>query len=224
LLEATDETNAREAQEGISNRKYGKVTLRFNSYGLTQKQPTPSSIENYTGLMAAGTPPPQTRPKSVSNGSVTHEDDFTNSLRGNTPRHDVQAEVRKLQSFHQNKPVPGEVWYAIQSQWITNWLLFVSKHRGKAEYAPGEIDNMPLISDDLPNGVFIVRPNLVLKKDFRMINKRSWDFYVAQYGGGPAIEVPVPRDCPDTTKWLTSLRLDEAGRVGSGYFSSDSES
>lgn len=217
-LEATDEVNAREAQEGISNRKYGKVTVRFNSYGLTQSDP---NLPNYTGLMADSSK--DLRPTSLSEGSVTHEDQFS----GDAPRsgsHNIQAEVKKLQSFHQSKPVPGEVWYAIQSQWIANWLLFVTKYRGKAEHNPGAIDNMSLIAEDLPDGVFVVRPNLTIKKDFRMINKQSWDYYVSLYGGGPAIEVPVPKDCHDTALWLSTLRLDEASRVGSGYFSSDSES
>lgn len=214
-LEATDETNAREAQEGISNRKYGKVTVRFNSYGLPQSLPKAQkapSLPNYTGLMN------ENRPTTLSEGSVTHEDDFSGEQKRVSSHHNIQKEIKKLQSFHQTKPLTGETWYAIDAKWITSWLLFVSKHKGQQQFNPGEIDNMPLLADELPDGRFAVRRDLVIKKDFRMINKPSWDFYQAQYGGGPAIEVMVPQDCRDTVAWLGSLQLDAVARVASGYY------
>ncbi|TMW65253.1 hypothetical protein Poli38472_009420 [Pythium oligandrum] len=211
-LEPTDEVYAREAQEGLNNRKFGSVTIRFNSYKWSGSSASITSTPSVTDL----------RPTNLSDGSVTHEDDFSGETK-HAAKHNVQAEVRKVQSFHQTKPIPGETWYAVNADWVTRWLLFVSKHRGNPEHNPGEINNMPLLNDDLPNGRFEVRDDLQIKKDFRMINKRSWEFYQTQYGGGPAIEVPVPRDCVDTSSWITSLKLHEVARVGSSYFDSDGE-
>ncbi|GLD99690.1 hypothetical protein PINS_up008416 [Pythium insidiosum] len=217
-LEATDEAMMQGAQEGPTNRKFGKVTVRFSSYGVPQGAPTTSQPQtNYTRLMSG-----EPRHSSQSDGSVTHEDDF--SARGKQkPPHDIQAEIKKLQSLHQTKPVAGEVWFAVNAKWITDWLLFVSKHKGQPEHHPGPIDNIPLLSDDLPDGRFEIRRDLTIKKDFRMINRPSWEYYQTQYGGGPAVEVVVPNGCPNTTAWIASLKLHEVGRVGSGYVGSGSE-
>ncbi|KAJ0404248.1 hypothetical protein P43SY_000648 [Pythium insidiosum] len=217
-LEATDEVMMQGAQEGPTNRKFGKVTVRFSSYGVPQQAASTSQAQsNYTRLMSG-----EPRHSTQSDGSVTHEDDF--SARGKQkPAHDVQAEIKKLQSLHQTKPVPGEVWFAVNSKWITDWLLFVSKHKGQPEHHPGPIDNIPLLSDDLPDGRFEIRRDLIIKKNFRMINRPSWEYYQTQYGGGPAIEVVVPQGCANTTAWITSLKLHEVGRVGSGYVGSGSE-
>lgn len=102
----------REAQEGPSSRKYGKLTVRFNNYGLTA---APPSVSNYTTMT-------EMRPSSLVDKSFAHEDDFNKSTRG-LQLHDVKAEVRKLKSLHQTKPRPGETWFAIDAKWINNWLV-----------------------------------------------------------------------------------------------------
>ncbi|KAH7466014.1 hypothetical protein KRP22_014997 [Phytophthora ramorum] len=203
-LQPTDEMVRREAMEGPSNRKSGKLTVRFNGYGV------PSS---YT-VMTDG------RVSNMVNTLVTHEDEFGRSSKSLVV-HDIRAEVRKLQNFHQTKPRPGETWFAVSADWIRSWLLFVSKYKGEEEHSPGSVDNMPLISDDLMNGTFQIKTSLVIKKDFRMINKKSWDYYQDVYGGGPAIEVQIPVDCARPAQWLAHLQLDEAGRVNSNYVDSD---
>lgn len=101
--------------------------------------------------------------------------------------------------------------------------LFVSKHKGDEAHNPGQIDNMPLISDDLMNGTFQLRTDLSIKKHFRVINKKSWDYYQLVYGGGPAIEVLVPATCENTSKWIANVRLEDVARVGTNYVDSDSD-
>ncbi|KAG7379060.1 hypothetical protein PHYPSEUDO_009103 [Phytophthora pseudosyringae] len=203
-LQPTEEMVRREALEGPSNRKPGKLLVRFNGYGV------PSC---YT-VMTDG------RVSNMVNTLVTHEDEFGRSSKSLVV-HDIRAEVRKLQSFHQTKPRPGETWFAVSVGWIRAWLLFVSKYKGEEVHSPGTVDNMPLISDDLMNGTFQIKSGLVIKKDFRMINKKSWDYYQNVYGGGPAIEVQIPVDCARPAQWLAQLQLDEAGRVNSNYVDSD---
>ncbi|POM76455.1 hypothetical protein PHPALM_6298 [Phytophthora palmivora] len=203
-LMPTDEMTRREALEGVSSRKPGKLLVRFNGYGV------PSS---YT-VMTDG------RVSNMVNTLVTHEDEFGRSSKSLVV-HDIRAEVRNLQSFHQTKPRPGETWFAVNADWIRAWLLFVSKYKGEEVHSPGTVDNMPLISDDLMDGTFQIKTGLVIKKDFRMINKKSWDYYQNIYGGGPAIEVQIPADCSRPAQWLATLQLDEAGRVNSNYVDSD---
>ncbi|KAL3666486.1 hypothetical protein V7S43_008733 [Phytophthora oleae] len=203
-LQPTEGMTRREALEGLSNRKPGKLLVRFNGYGV------PSS---YT-VMTDG------RVSNMVNTLVTHEDEFGRSSKSLVV-HDIRAEVRKLQSFHQTKPRPGETWFAVNASWIRAWLLFVSKYKGEEVHSPGTVDNMPLISDDLMNGTFQIKSGLVIKKDFRMINRKSWDYYQNVYGGGPAIEVQIPADCARPAQWLAELQLDEAGRVNSNYVDSD---
>ncbi|KAF4318229.1 hypothetical protein BBO99_00004663 [Phytophthora kernoviae] len=203
-LQPTEEMMRREAVEGPSNRKSGKITVRFNGYGV------PSSYTVKT----------DGRVSNMVNTMVTHEDEFGRSSKS-LVIHDIRAEVRALQSFHQTRPIVGETWFAVSADWIRNWLFFVSKFKGDETHNPGSLDNMPLISDDLMNGTFQIKTGLVIKKDFRMINKKSWDYYQNVYGGGPAIEVLIPTDCANPAQWLASLQLDEAGRVNSNYVDAD---
>ncbi|KAG7399956.1 hypothetical protein PHYBOEH_007476 [Phytophthora boehmeriae] len=203
-LQPTEEMMRREAIEGPSNRKSGKLTVRFNGYGV------PSSYTVKT----------DGRVSNMVNTVVTHEDEFGRSSKSLVV-HDIRAEVRTLQSFHQTRPVARETWFAVSAGWIRNWLLFVSKYKGDENHNPGSLDNMPLISDDLMNGTFQIKSGLVIKKDFRMINRKSWDYYQNIYGGGPAIEVQIPDDCANPAQWLATLQLDEAGRVNSNYVDAD---
>lgn len=200
-LQPTDEMVRREKWEGgSSTRTCGKLTVRLNGYGV------PS---NYT-FKTDG------RASNMVNTVVTHEDEF-GSNAVSVSVHDVQTEVRNLQRLHQTKPNPGETWFVVSADWIRTWLLFVSKYKGDEAYNPRSVDNMPLISDDLTNGTFQIKTGLVIKKDFRVINKGSWDYYQNVYGGGPAIEVRIPADCSKPAQWLEQFQLSEVGRVNSNY-------
>lgn len=203
-LHPTEQMIRQDALEGVNNRKSGKLLIRFNGYGV------PSSYNAKT----------DGRVSNMVNTQVTHEDEFGRSSKSIVV-HDIRSEVRKLQNFHQTNPKSCETWFAVHADWIRGWLLFVSKFKGEESYSPGPIDNMPLISDDLMNGTFQIKSGLVIKTDFRMINRKSWDFYQSIYGGGPAIEVRIPADCAKPAQWLASLRLNEVGRVNSNYVDSD---
>lgn len=99
--------------QGPTNRKYGKLTIRFNGYGVTKTSTAPS---NYTMIS-------EPRMSGVTdNAAVAHEDDFSRSAKSIVV-HDIKAEVRTLQSYHQTRPKPGEVWYAISTKWIQQWLV-----------------------------------------------------------------------------------------------------
>lgn len=112
-LQPTKEMAFREVEEGPTSRKYGKLTIRFNGYGVTSTSTAPS---NYTMMTDA-------RLSGVSNhAGVAHEDDFAKSSRSLVV-HDIKAEVKTLQSYHQTRPVPGELWFAISTKWIQNWLV-----------------------------------------------------------------------------------------------------
>ncbi|CEG48316.1 ubiquitin specific hydrolase [Plasmopara halstedii] len=203
-LHQTEQMIRRDALDGINNRKSGKLLVRFNGYGV------PSSYNAKTNG----------RVSNMFNTLVTHEDEFGRSSKSLVV-HDIRSEVRILQSLHQTNPSPGETWFALHADWIRAWLLFVSKYKGEEVHSPGIMDNMPLISDDLMNGTFQIKPHLVIKKDFRMINRKSWDYYHSIYGGGPAIEVQIPANCAKPAQWLASLHLNEVGRVNSNYVDFD---
>uniref|UniRef100_K3X0T6 DUSP domain-containing protein n=1 Tax=Globisporangium ultimum (strain ATCC 200006 / CBS 805.95 / DAOM BR144) TaxID=431595 RepID=K3X0T6_GLOUD len=214
-LQPTEEILLREAQEGPSSRKYGKLVVRVNTYGVTRADAPASGSANYTTIT-------ELRPSDMSETSFAHEDDFSKSDK-KMQLHDIKAEVRKLKTLHQTRPNPGEMWYAISAKWIQDWLLFASKYKGDEKYSPGSIDNMCLVSDNLLNGTFQIRTDLSIKKDFRMINRASWDFYQEKYEGGPAIEVRIPPDCENTSVWIYDIKLHEVGRVGTNYVGSDSD-
>ncbi|CAH0515580.1 unnamed protein product [Peronospora belbahrii] len=199
-LQSTEKMIRRDALEASSNRKSGKLIVRSNGYGV----PTSYTVTT------------NGRVSNMVNTLVTHEDEFGRSSKSLVV-HDIRAEVRKLQGFHQTKPKPGEMWFAVNADWVHAWLLFVSKYKGEEDHNPGTVDNMPLISDDLSNGTFQIKKNLVIKKDFRMINKQSWDYYQHVYGGGPAIEVQIPIDCANPPQWLETLQLSKVARVNSNY-------
>lgn len=211
-LTSTEGIEASEAQEGLTNRKYGSVTIRFNSYGLRSPhlQSTATRTSYELGYNA------EDHICTSSEGDVKHEDDFLRPTKSTLP-HNIQSEIRELQSYHQAKPTVGETWYAISAAWIESWLRFVTTHHGQSEYVPGEIANSSLLLDDLPNGRLQIRDDLRIKKDFRLINQQSWNMYYSLYGGGPAIEVKVPMNCADTSTWLASLQLHQVARVGSSY-------
>lgn len=114
-LQPTDEIMAREAQEGPSSRKYGKLAVRFNTYGVTRADAPPSGSNNYTSLT-------ELRPSNLVETSFAHEDDFSRSDK-KLQLHDIKAEVRKLKTLHQTRPIPGETWFAIDAKWINNWLV-----------------------------------------------------------------------------------------------------
>lgn len=99
----------------------------------------------------------------------------------------------------------------------------MSKYKGDEKFSPGEIDNMSLISDNLVDGTFQIREGVRMKRDFRMINRASWEFYQETYDGGPAIEVRIPPHCENTSAWIQDIKLHEVGRVGTHYVSSDSD-
>lgn len=118
-LQPTEDMLQREAQEGPSSRSYGKLTVRFNNYGLTAP---PASTSTYTTTS-------EMRPSGLSEASFAHEDDFNKSER-KVGLHDIKTEVRKLKALHQSKPKAGETWFAIDAKWINKWLVRRSALRG----------------------------------------------------------------------------------------------
>ncbi|DAZ96554.1 TPA: hypothetical protein N0F65_011231 [Lagenidium giganteum] len=217
-LQPTEMMLQREQEEGISNnRKCGEITIRFVSPKSASRRAPSQRVVPPAAPVAASSPtrnqPAGTSAASDSSSTATATTSASTATKPTTKTHNTKEEFEKMKAYHESKPKPGDVWYAISTEWVTKWLLFITKHKGAAEHDPLKIRNIVLLHDDWRNATFTIRKNLSIKSDFRVINKKSWDFYVSHYGGGPTIEVPVPRDCKDTLAWLNQMKLDEVGKV-----------
>ncbi|DAZ95703.1 TPA: hypothetical protein N0F65_007109 [Lagenidium giganteum] len=202
------------------SRDFGKITIKFNNYGVSQS--TPARYEYMTGTslsdsaLSTSSNGSNVSVGSIgSSGSIAHEDDFNKSMK-NVLTKDPRNELKALAACHTNKPKPGEVWYAISASWIEAWARHMADNASKTTH-PGEIRNMSLVSDDLVNGTFQLKQNLLIKHDFRLVNQATWDYYSGEYGGGPAVIVQVPTNIQSVSTWMKDLKLHRYGRVGTTY-------
>jgi hypothetical protein len=88
-----------------------------------------------------------------------------------------------------------EECYLIYAPWLDHWFDYCStpavatkpkhkpKDKDKALAVPSHINNYELI--ELTTG--LLKPNAILKKDFRPIKKSVWEYLFHLYGGGPVI-------------------------------------
>ncbi len=110
--------------------------------------------------------------------------------------------------------------FLLNRNWHTKWKKYVDyvsiketqksfysyssynkrEHKIDPESHPGEIDNnfllYPLdefLNDGDPNNDenFVVRHDLDVKRDLKIVNKNIWQFFFTRYGGGPQIEKPL---------------------------------
>lgn len=195
-LHPTDAMKTKEREEGIGgSRSYGQIVVAYRS-GQTSRSMANGAIESAK----------DSRPRPTS--GRTHSATST-SQSFLSKKHNPKTEYQKVKSFHQAQPKPGEFWYAISAKWISNWLLFIAKPHASNQVEPGEICNQELL-DDAGNSI---RKDVNIKTHFRLINQRTWDFYVERYGGGPTIVVRVPQDCDNATEWIKSIELHKVGDI-----------
>jgi len=93
-------------------------------------------------------------------------------------------------------------WYVIDVRWLREWKSFVSL-RGTSP--PGPVDNSRLV--DAQTGRIKPPPGSREKwlpgRDYRAVNQAVWGFFLARYGGGPALRrrsvdlyaEELPEDC-----------------------------
>lgn len=125
--------------------------------------------------------------------------------------HNKTKELETIQEMNQEVPKHGEIWYALERNWLNDWLMFVSS---KDLYPPGPIPNMFLVQDELtPDGSLQLRTDLSLKTDYRLINEDTWEFYCLWYGGGPSVFIEIPADCPDVLQWLHAVNLSDIATI-----------
>lgn len=75
-------------------------------------------------------------------------------------------------------------YYGISSAWVQRWLEYVQQEAGANVSPPGPIDNTPLIKT-----LVMARENdqSAGKSMFYNVNKHLYMYFVALYGGGPAL-------------------------------------
>lgn len=125
--------------------------------------------------------------------------------------------------------------FLLNRLWLTKWKKYVDYktikeqsqnyysysnfnrrvHKIDPDYFPGEIDNnfllVPLtefLNDGDENNPEnqVVRHNIDIKNELKIINKRIWQFFQERYGGGPSIEKPF---IVDTNRSYSSNRVIE---------------
>ena len=96
-----------------------------------------------------------------------------------------RKESSELAALDSTEISPGQHWYMISQNWLSQWLRF----RSGGETVPGPIDNSDLLyhsNGSLPNP----RSGLIRGKHYRGVNEAVWSYLFEVYGGGPAIPRP----------------------------------
>lgn len=75
----------------------------------------------------------------------------------------------------------NEPLFLVEIGWVHEWMFFICNE--KVVSPPGAIPNSKLLSD---NGK--PKPNISIKKDYRVVRQATWDYIHRIYGGGPAIQ------------------------------------
>ncbi|KAH7472406.1 uncharacterized protein KRP23_9400 [Phytophthora ramorum] len=136
---------------------------------------------------SVGSPPPASR--RVSTASMQR----MNLLAASQPTYSEDTELRRrlelklVMSFDRKEIKYKECWFAVHTEWMNRWALFV----GKGGPEPGLITNHELLepgyaSGEDPNRAAFVRPGLAITKDFRLVTPMVWSLLVALHGADNA--------------------------------------
>jgi hypothetical protein len=87
-------------------------------------------------------------------------------------------------------------WYAIDSQWIYDWKMFVQNRRSAIAVGckksdiegVGILDPGPITNCNLYTEFGELKQNLQIERDYRMINENVWKIFYDIYGGGPIMK------------------------------------
>ena len=87
-------------------------------------------------------------------------------------------------------------WYVIDSGWLRQWRGFV-----EGGTRPGRIDNGKLVETAAGGGIQ-PREGLTKAEHYRAVNPAVWEYFLAEYGGGPeicraTIDIYSPEPQPD---------------------------
>ncbi|ETP55419.1 hypothetical protein F442_00051 [Phytophthora nicotianae P10297] len=98
-----------------------------------------------------------------------------------------RLELQLVMSYDRKELKSKEFWFAIHSEWMNRWALFV----GKEGPEPGPISNHELLEPGFdtgedPNRVVLMRPGLEITKDFRFVTPMVWSLLAALHGPGDA--------------------------------------
>ncbi|GMF13309.1 unnamed protein product [Phytophthora lilii] len=108
-----------------------------------------------------------------------------------------RLELKLVMSFDRKELKFKECWFAVHTEWMNRWALFV----GKGGPEPGPITNGELLqpgwdtSSEDPNRAAFIRPGLEIMKDFRFVTPMVWSLLVALHGSGNA--PPISRTMLD---------------------------
>ncbi|KAK1931442.1 hypothetical protein P3T76_013198 [Phytophthora citrophthora] len=114
-------------------------------------------------------------------------------VQASLPTYKEDLELRRRLEFqlvmsHDRKEIKfKECWFAVHSEWMNRWVAFV----GKGGPEPGPISNHELLlpgftSGQDPNQTAVVRPGLVIMKDYRFVTPMVWTLLAALHGPGDA--------------------------------------
>ncbi|CAI2362662.1 unnamed protein product [Moneuplotes crassus] len=90
----------------------------------------------------------------------------------------------------------GRAWYAVEAKWMYDWKMFVQNKRDSCvpSFKKSDIDRIgildpgPISNNILFNSSGDLKEDLVIEKDYKMVNERVWKTLFDIYGGGPIIK------------------------------------
>ena len=92
--------------------------------------------------------------------------------------HQLSKRRKKEKKFvKENDEVDCESYYIIEINWLRTWKNFT-----EGGDLPPPIENQKLIGKSGQ-----VKEWLKIAQDYRILNKKIWNFLLEQYGGGPTI-------------------------------------
>ncbi len=102
-------------------------------------------------------------------------------------------------------------YYIISTAWLSSWVEYV---QFKTDLRPGLIRNEFLMKDNDPLGC-IVKGDLKLKVDYRLINFSTWAKLSTWYGiSGPSISVMAnTHDFTDNSRWNIEIAKSQKMRI-----------
>jgi len=105
--------------------------------------------------------------------------------------------VNKLDDYRHEE---FSCWYAIDSQWISDWNIFVQNERNVVALGckksnvrgVGYLDPGPISNSNLLNADGTLKQELKIGLNYRMVNEQVWKILFDIYGGGPIIKRVKP--------------------------------
>lgn len=112
-----------------------------------------------------------------------------------------QIEKLRINQHDNYRHGKNECWYVIDSAWIYDWRMFIENNRNllamgskKADTeGVGVLDPGPISNNNLFDESGLLKQDLEMAKDYRLVKQSVWLELFEIYGGGP----PIKRSHPD---------------------------